>query len=61
MKDPFMKLKLPRIADSFFQASNSQNLNGYLTCFTEDATIDDVGDLVNGKKSIADWFTGKDY
>ncbi len=56
-----MKLKLPVIAESFIQASNAQDLNGYLSCFTEKAIINDVGDLIEGKKAIADWFTGKDY
>jgi hypothetical protein len=56
-----MKLKLPKIAEALVQASNDQNLEEYLACFSEDASIGDVGKAVKGKKAIADWFTNKDY
>jgi len=56
-----MKLKLPKTADALVKASNEENLESYLACFTENASIDDVGKSVNGKKAIADWFSQKDY
>lgn len=56
-----MKIELPEIAESFIRFSNAQDLQGYLSCFTDNATIDDVGEMIEGKKAIADWFTGKDY
>lgn len=56
-----MKLKLPQVAEALIKASNEQNLERYLACFSENASIGDVGEAVKGKKAIADWFTNKDY
>ncbi len=56
-----MKLKVPRIAEAMVKASNEQDLKSYLACFSENASIGDVGEAVTGKKAIADWFKNKDY
>ncbi|RYZ83197.1 MAG: nuclear transport factor 2 family protein [Proteobacteria bacterium] len=56
-----MKLKIPKIAEAMVTASNEHNLERYLDCFLENASIGDVGDAIRGKKAIADWFENKDY
>ena len=58
-----MNMKLPKIAETLVQASNEKNVANYLSCFTDDAVYNDVGEnqKVVGKKAIEQNFKHMKY
>lgn len=47
--------KLPPILTTYFEASNKQDVDLYASCFTADATIKDMGEVIQGRENIASW------
>ena len=41
-----MNLKLPKIVEQFLKSSNVKHFEKYSDCFTKNATIDDIGQIV---------------
>jgi hypothetical protein len=62
-KGETMKTKLPKIAETLVQASNTRDVEMYLSCFTENAIYADVGEneKVVGKKAIEQNFKDMKY
>ncbi len=56
-------MKIPKIAENLIQASNEKDVEKYLSCFTENAVYEDVGEneTVVGKKAIEKNFKEMKY
>ena len=52
-----MNPKLPKIIEHYVEATNTNNMAAFLSCFAEDATVLDEGETLQGKKAIEAWFT----
>jgi ketosteroid isomerase-like protein len=50
-----MKVALPRVIKEYVDASNTHDVNDILSCFSEDAVVQDEGETLRGKKPIEDW------
>jgi len=46
---------LPSILDTYFEASNAQDVDLYTSCFNEDAQIRDQDEIIQGRQNIATW------
>jgi hypothetical protein len=51
-----MKLKLPKILETYIQASNDSDLQNFISCFSETATVYDEGETRRGHSEIKKWF-----
>ncbi len=51
-----MKLKMPTPIEEYVKASNESNLEVFLSCFAEDATVLDEGETITGLDAITKWF-----
>jgi ketosteroid isomerase-like protein len=52
-----MKVKLPKIIETYVQSSNESDLPNFIACFAEKATVLDEGELRTGHSEIKKWFT----
>jgi len=52
-----MTINLPRIIQSYVDASNRHDVNTILACFSDNAVAHDEGETLHGKKAIEDWIT----
>jgi ketosteroid isomerase-like protein len=50
-----MKINLPRIIQEYIDASNAHDVGSILSCFSDDAFVQDEGKELKGKKLIEDW------
>lgn len=50
-----MDTKLPNIIDAFIKASNDHNSDTYISCFTDNAVVQDEGKDIQGTKAIKEW------
>jgi ketosteroid isomerase-like protein len=51
-----MKLKLPKVIETYVQASNESDLPNFISCFTDTATVFDEGEIRMGHSEIKKWF-----
>ncbi|PIP95181.1 MAG: polyketide cyclase [Bdellovibrio sp. CG12_big_fil_rev_8_21_14_0_65_39_13] len=51
-----MKLKLPKIIETYVEASNASDLESTLSCFSPKATVLDEGETLSGHDAISTWF-----
>jgi hypothetical protein len=58
-----MSVQLPKIIDTYIKAQNAYAADEALACFSENATVHDEGETLNGKKAIREWMekTKKKY
>lgn len=49
-------MKLPNVIEKFIKATNENDHNAFVACFTEDATFHDEGETRKGKQAIGEWF-----
>ena len=54
---PAMADELPTAIDCYQTATNSQDIDGYMACFTEDAVMIDVSRTFEGQDAIRAWAT----
>ncbi len=47
--------KLPPILVTYFEAANAQDVELYTACFSEDATVKDMNEIIQGRENIANW------
>ena len=50
-----MTIKLPRIINDYFNASNAHDVKCILACFSEDAVVHDEAEDFSGKEMIETW------
>ncbi len=50
-----MKLSLPKIIETYVQASNNGELDTMISCFSRDAVVHDEGETHTGHTDIGDW------
>jgi ketosteroid isomerase-like protein len=50
-----MNVNLPRMIEEYLDASNAHDVNSILSCFSDDALVNDEGKDFHGKKLIEDW------
>jgi ketosteroid isomerase-like protein len=50
-----MNVNLPRIIQEYLDASNAHDVKALLSCFSDDALVNDEGKDFHGKKMIEDW------
>jgi ketosteroid isomerase-like protein len=50
-----MNVKLPRIIDDYIGASNAHDVKSILSCFSDDAVVQDEGEALHGKQAIEGW------
>ena len=50
-----MKIKLPEIIEKYVDASNRHDVKSILSCFSDDAVVQDEGEELHGKKDIESW------
>jgi len=52
-----MKLKLPKIIGAYVKASNDSDMEKFISCFSDQATVLDEGETRKGHEAIRKWFT----
>jgi ketosteroid isomerase-like protein len=50
-----MKVALPRVIKEYIDASNAHDVKDVVSCFSDDALVQDEGKDFRGKKTIEDW------
>jgi ketosteroid isomerase-like protein len=50
-----MTIKLPRIIETYVDASNRHDVKSILSCFSDDAFVRDEAKELRGTKAIEDW------
>jgi ketosteroid isomerase-like protein len=50
-----MNVNLPRIIQEYLDASNAHDVKDVVSCFSDDALVQDEGKDFRGKKTIEDW------
>jgi len=50
-----MTIKLPGIIKKYVDASNKHDVKSILSCFSDDAIVQDEGETLRGKKAIEGW------
>lgn len=50
-------IKMPKIIESYIQASNDNNRDNFIQCFSSSATVLDEGETLVGHEAIGKWFT----
>ena len=48
-------MELPRIIQKYVEASNRHDVNSILSCFSDEAVVEDEGETLRGKKAIEGW------
>jgi hypothetical protein len=55
--EPFLMLDLPRIVQSYIDASNAHDVKSILSCFAEDGVVRNENATHRGKIDIGRWIT----
>jgi ketosteroid isomerase-like protein len=50
-----MKVALPRVIKEYIDASNAHDVKDVVSCFSDDALVQDEGKDFRGKKTIEEW------
>ena len=50
-----MKTEMPQIIETYFRASNADDINGLVSCFSEDAVVADENETHRGAAAIKAW------
>lgn len=50
-----MSIELSPIIQKYIEASNQHDLQGVLSCFSDDAVVHDENETLRGKKAIEAW------
>ncbi len=50
-----MKVALPRVIKEYIDASNAHDVKDLVSCFSDDALVQDEGKDFRGKKTIEEW------
>ena len=50
-----MKVALPRVIKEYIDASNAHDVKDVVSCFSDDALVQDEGKDFRGKKPIEEW------
>jgi ketosteroid isomerase-like protein len=53
--ESIMKIKLPEIIEQYVDANNRHDVKSILSCFSDDAVVQDEGEELRGKKAIEGW------
>ncbi|AJA46447.1 hypothetical protein CPAST_c03470 [Clostridium pasteurianum DSM 525 = ATCC 6013] len=58
-----MNIKLPQPIADFIKAKNEHNSNEFISCFSDNAVVQDEGENISGVKAIKEWSdkTNKKY
>jgi ketosteroid isomerase-like protein len=52
-----MAITLPQIIQKYVDSSNRHDVQSILSCFSDDAVVQDETETLHGKKAIEDWIT----
>src|SRR5262249_46156143 len=50
-----MKTQIPEIIETYFRASNANDIEGLVSCFSTDAVVTDENEAHQGATAIKDW------
>lgn len=51
-----MKAKIPKIIEAYIKASNNSDIEAFISCFSNTATVLDEGETLSGHEAIKKWF-----
>jgi ketosteroid isomerase-like protein len=54
-RENIMGIELSPIIQKYIEASNRHDLQGVLSCFSDDAVVHDENEMLRGKKAIENW------
>lgn len=50
-----MNVQIPKVVASYFEASNADDIDALIACFSPDATVSDENQTHRGSSEIKDW------
>jgi ketosteroid isomerase-like protein len=59
-RENIMGIELSPIIQKYIEASNRHDVQGVLSCFSDDAVVHDENEMLRGKKAIENWIVKND-